>query len=99
MKAPAAKTSTKMGITVSEITSDLRERYGLGDDSGLVVVGIQPGTLGQKLGLRPGDVILEVNRKKMETVSDWNKAMGAGGKALGLLVSRNGQTLFISVEM
>ena len=98
-KAPAAKTSTKMGITVSELTSELRERYGLGDGSGLVVVGIQPGTLGQKLGLRPGDVILEVNRKKMETVSDWNKAMGAGVKALGLLVSRNGQTLFISVEM
>lgn len=99
LKTPDTKTLTKIGITVAEINSSLKERYGLEDDNGLVVVNIQPGTLGQKLGLRPGDVILEVNRKKMETVADWNKVIGAGNKALGLLISRSGQTLFISVDM
>ncbi|MCE5201338.1 MAG: Do family serine endopeptidase [Synergistaceae bacterium] len=99
LKTPDTRTSTKIGITVAEINSSLKERYGLEDDNGLVVVNIQPGTLGQKLGLRPGDVILEVNRKKMETVADWNKVIGAGNKALGLLISRSGQTLFISVDM
>lgn len=99
LKTPDTKTSTKIGITVAEINSSLKERYGLEDDNGLVVVNIQPGTLGQKLGLRPGDVILEVNRKKMETVADWNKVIGTGNKALGLLISRSGQTLFISVDM
>ena len=99
LKTPDTRTSTKIGITVAEINSSLKERYGLEDDNGLVVVNIQPGTLGQKLGLRPGDVILEVNRKKMETVADWNKVIGTGNKALGLLISRSGQTLFISVDM
>ena len=62
-------------------------------------VKVQPGSQGSRLSLRQGDVILEVNKVKMETVSDWNKVMVSKNKALGLLVSRDGQTLFISVGM
>ena len=88
-----------MGVTVAQNSASMRENFGIKEQSGLVVVKIQQGSQGQRLGLRAGDVVLEVNRKKMESLNDWNSAMGIKNKALGLLVSRGGQTLFISVGM
>ena len=93
------KTATQMGITVAQNSASLREKFGIKEQNGLIVAKIQQGSQGQRLGLRVGDVVLEVNRKKMESVNDWNSAMGTKNKALGLLVSRDGQTLFISVGM
>ena len=91
--------SKQMGITVAVIDSELQRQYKLDSNEGLVVTDIDRGSLGARLGLQPGDVILEVNRTKMKTLDDWNKVMGAKNRSLGILMSRGGQTLFISVEL
>lgn len=93
------KTATQMGITVAVNTKELQDRYKLRESEGLVVVGVQQRSQGQRLGVRQGDVILEVNRVRMSSLEEWNRVMGAKNKALGLLVARDGQTLFISVGM
>ena len=93
------KSSKQMGITVAEIDNELQKQFKLESNEGLIVVNVDRGSLGARLGLQPGDVILEVNRTKMKTLDDWNRVMGAKNKSLGILVSRGGQTLFISVEM
>ena len=88
-----------MGITAAVIDSELQRQYRLDSDEGLVVTDVDRGSLGARLGLQPGDVILEVNRTKMKTLDDWNRVMGAKNRSLGILMSRGGQTLFISVEL
>ena len=95
----AAKTSKQMGITAAVIDSELQKQFKLDSAEGLVVVNIERGSLGAKLGLQQGDVILEVNRTKMKTLDDWDRVMEAKNRSLGILMSRGGQTLFISVEM
>ena len=97
-KPSESKVSTKMGISVSENNSNLVDRYRLKETKGLVVVGVDQNSEGARYGLRAGDVILEVNKQKMNTIEDWNKVMGAKNKDVAMLVSRGGQTLFISVE-
>ena len=94
-----AKTSKQMGITAAVIDNEIQKQFKLESNEGLIVVNVDRGSLGARLGLQPGDVILEVNRTKMKTLDDWNRVMGAKNKSLGILVSRGGQTLFISVEM
>ena len=93
------KTSTLMGITVSEINEEIKSKYKIKGSEGLAVLNVQPGSQGYKLGLQQGDVILEVNRQKTNTINDWKNIMGARNKALGLLILRDGQTLFISADM
>ena len=39
----------------------------------------------------------EINRQKINSIADWERMMSAKKGALGFLVSRDGQTLFISV--
>lgn len=93
------KKATRMGVTVVENNTEVRERYKINENEGLVVIDVKQGSGGHQLGLRPGDVILEVNKKKMHSVNDWNKEVGDKNSPLALLVSRGGQTLFISVEI
>ena len=94
-----ARASKQMGITVAVIESELQKKFKLDSNEGLVVLDVDRNSLGARLGLQPGDVILEVNKVKMKTLNDWNKVMEARNKSLGILMSRGGQTLFISVEM
>ena len=94
-----ARASKQMGITVAVIESELQKKFKLDSNEGLVVLDVDRNSLGARLGLQPGDVILEVNKAKMKTLNDWNKVMEARNKSLGILMSRGGQTLFISVEM
>ncbi|MDO5114476.1 MAG: Do family serine endopeptidase [Synergistaceae bacterium] len=95
-EAPAE--STKLGITVVANSADFSREHGLSESGGVVVTSIERGSRGQRLGLRPGDVVLEVNRNKINSLSDWEKAMDSNAGAFGFLVSRGGQTLFISAE-
>ena len=91
------KESTMLGITVVPNSPELRKEYDLSESGGVVVKRIEQGSKGHSLGLRPGDVILEANRKKINSIGDWESVMNENKKgAIGLLVSRGGQTLFIS---
>jgi serine protease Do len=50
------------------------------------------------LGIQPGDVIQEVNRRPVRTPDDIRKALEASGnKAPLLLINRGGQTIYVSV--
>lgn len=90
--------STRIGATVSEITPELRELYGLSSEEGLVVTSVERSSIAGELGLQQGDQILEVNRKKVTTVSDWESIMDRGPKTFVLLVQREGQTLFFTYK-
>lgn len=64
-----------------------------GAQQGFIVSSIVPGSLYQKLGLQNGDVVVEVNNKKLESADDILRlvnAMQAGG-SVSVKLMRNGQ--------
>lgn len=91
--AEAPKESTKLGVTVVENNAEFNKKFGLSEVTGVVVTKVAQDA---RLGLQPGDLVLEVNRNKINSVADWNRIMSAKNRALGFLVMRQGQTLFIS---
>ncbi len=93
-QAPAE--SKRLGVTVVQNTPEFSEAHNLSETGGVVIVSIERGSRGQRAGLRAGDVVLEINRQKIYTLADWDKVMNEKTKAFGFLVSRGGQTLFIS---
>jgi len=71
---PEESTSgTELGLGVDEMTPRIARRYGYRTTEGLVITEIKPGSEADRKGLQVGDLILEADKQKMESVSDLEK--------------------------
>jgi len=87
------------GLTLSDLTPDARQSLGLGADvKGVVVTQIMPNSPAARAGLRPGDVLMEVNRKPVASVRDFADAYGKARGNVLLLLRRHGATVFVVVK-
>jgi serine protease Do len=86
------------GVTVQPLTADRPGRSGR-KDAGVVVTEVQPDTAAERAGLRPGDVIREINRKAVRSVQDFERMTGElSSKATVLvLLTRGNATIFLSI--
>jgi S1-C subfamily serine protease len=58
------------GLTVSEITPDLRVHFGAPESAGVLVTRVEGGSLAAEAGLRVGDVLVGVNDREIRTERD-----------------------------
>lgn len=89
-----------LGLTVKELTPELAKRLGLSETKGVVIAGIADGSPAAESGLKPGDVIIEINRKAVKDISDYRrgtKGIEKGDTAL-FLVRRGAGTLFFTLK-
>ncbi|MFN0012671.1 MAG: DegQ family serine endoprotease [Phycisphaerales bacterium] len=98
---PTADTVTdeKLGLTVQTLTPDIAEK--LGDrraKQGVVITNVEPDGNGAQLGLRPGDIIIQVNRSPVADTATFNDVIKDADTRRGILltVRRNGVTQFLS---
>jgi serine protease Do len=77
----AAEMAQKLGVELSNITSDLASRLGLSNDvNGVVISKVQPGSPSALAGIQPGSVITGVvvsldNQKAIHNTSDFEEAL------------------------
>ncbi|MBV9241679.1 MAG: DegQ family serine endoprotease [Acidobacteria bacterium] len=89
----------KLGLTLEPLTDRMAKQLGLDSASGLVVTDVDPTGPAAEAGIDQGDVILEINRKNVNSVADAKSAIEASGnKPVLILMSRKGQTLYVTVN-
>jgi serine protease Do len=89
------------GLVVRELTAELAKRFGYEDrEQGVVVVKVDAGSRLFAAGIRPGDIILQINQKNIASLDEYKKvALKIKAKErLLLLIHRKGQDLFITVR-
>jgi serine protease Do len=88
------------GVEVQDLTPDILQQLGLpAGTKGVVVVQVAPGSPAEEAGLQRGDVIEQVNRHPVNSVSQFEReARMAGNQAVVLLVNRGGITQFVVVQ-
>ena len=89
-----------LGVTVNDLTPDLRARYGVDDSqSGVVVTGTADGFEGQLL---QGDIITAVGTTPVSSVAELRteveKVHDSGHGAVLLRVARDGADTFMAVR-
>ncbi len=88
------------GVEVQNLTPDILQQLGLSSDTkGVVVANVASGSAAELAGLRRGDVIEQVNRHPVDSVSQYEREIRmAAGQAIVLLVNRGGSTAFVVVQ-
>lgn len=85
------------GVSLQDLTPDLRRELGLPSrlGAGVLVADVDPTSSAAQSGLAEGDVIVSVNNKKIESVSDFSRLGIDGDKSVLLRVWRRGSFIFI----
>jgi Do/DeqQ family serine protease len=94
----SAGESGGFGMAVEPLTRDRAQELGLSNTSGVVIVDVQPDGRAADAGLRPGDVILEVDRRPVTSPEALRAALKNGSRPALLLVQRGGATSFLTLE-
>jgi serine protease Do len=96
----SAENSPMRGVQVDELTPEIRDQLGLKPNvNGVVVSEVADGSPASDAGLERGDVIEQVNRHNVNSVSDYHRLISEAGKqTLVLLVNRGGNTTFMVVQ-
>ena len=82
-----------------ELQEGLRQRLGLEQQSGLMLLGPEPGAAADRAGLLLGDIVLAISGRTIEDGEALQMALGpdAVGKPTPVRAIRGGQVLEISV--
>ena len=91
----------QLGIQVQNINPQLKQRYSLTRDSGIVVTSVEPNTAAAVAGLKAGDVILQVDGRNVATADELTRAVvgAAAGQQVSLGVLRGSDQMTIQITM
>jgi serine protease Do len=101
---PPADAVKALGLSLANVTPELKDRFSLsGDVAGVVVTDVEANSPGAEKGMRVGDVIVEVAQDEVknpaEIVSKIDEAKKAGRKSVLLLVDRQGDLRFVALKL
>jgi serine protease Do len=93
-----------LGMTLSGITPELKDKYSLGDDAkGVVVVDVTKDSSAAGKGFQAGDLIMEAAQEEVKNPEDLASKIAAakksGRKSILLLVQRQGDLRFVALRV
>ena len=94
--APAAQSEgASLGLSVRPLDRDEMRQAGI--DHGLLIEGVNGPA--QWAGIEPGDVLLALNGRPVHKLEQVREALRKHPKQVALLVARDGQQIFVPVDL
>jgi len=89
-----------LGMTVEEISPELARNFGLSETSGLIVVQVEEASPAAESGIKPGDIILELDQVSMKDLAQFEKKIATykAGDTILVLLKRRGATLYLALK-
>lgn len=98
----SSEENTLAGISVMNLTREIAKQLGLSrNEKGVVIIKVDSYSPAEDSGLKKGDVIQEVNKKRIKSLDDFNKIVHnirKGDTAL-LFINRNGNKFYITLKL
>ena len=91
LKARGHVSRGKIGVVIQELSQDLAASFGLAKPAGALINAVEPNGPAAKAGVKPGDIIQQVDGKPVESGSDLQRLIGSipPGKPVTLGLWRN----------
>jgi serine protease Do len=92
-------TQGKWGLQLQTITPEVARQHDLATEQGVLVVGVQPGSPAEQAGIRPGDILVEVNRQPVTSSQEVKEVLAKASDKTPLLVrvQRGQGSLFVAM--
>jgi serine protease Do len=90
-----------LGIQVETATEDLASQFGVAYTKGVIVTGVDQGSIADDSGIQPGDIISEIDRKSVQTKEDYTRIIRGlkdRKKVIAFLIIRNGNSMYLVVK-
>jgi serine protease Do len=96
-----SKAEPDLGMTVQKITPELARNFGISETTGLVVVQVENNSPAAEAGIRPGDVILELDQVPVKNVEQFKQKIKEYkvGDTILFLINRRGATLYLTLKV
>lgn len=90
----------QIGLDLAEPRAELLREYGFREAEGLIVTGVKPGSAAARAGLRPGLIVLSVNRMAVTTLQNLATVLrdSRPGDPLILIVFDGTHSRFVSIR-
>ena len=87
-----------IGIKTQDLDPDLAEAFGLSDQQGAVIVNVLKDSPADKAGIKPGDIVVSVNNKKVRNAQDVISQIGIVpvGNKVNFKIIRDGKNLSLA---
>jgi serine protease Do len=101
LKATGKITRGWLGVAIQELTKELAESFGMKNNNGALIAGVEKAGPAEKGGLLAGDVITKFDGKVITTSSDLPRAVGATkpGKTVPVEILRKGSVKIINIAV
>jgi serine protease Do len=101
LKASGKITRGWLGVAIQELTKELAESFGMKNNNGALIAGVEKGGPADKGGLLAGDVITKFDGKAINSSGDLPRAVGAAkpNKTVPVEVQRKGAVKNLSVTV
>jgi serine protease Do len=89
------------GLTVMDLTKEIARQLGLyKDEKGVVVVKVEPGSPADEAEIKKGDIIKEIDRKKVDNLGDFNRVASNIKKdeTVLLFINRGGKRFYVILK-
>jgi serine protease Do len=99
--ADSNKALNRLGVDVEPLNKADKKRLKLGAKGGLRITDVEPSSAAYKNGVRRGDIILEVNRKRIGSIKGLARQIKSTrkGENILLLIRRGTGSLFLAFPM
>jgi serine protease Do len=94
-------TEEELGLSVKELNPEIARRFNLDVDKGVIITEVLQGTPAGDAGLRPGDLIIEIDKNHITDLSQYSQAVSKAkpGSTVLILVKRENNTVYAALRI
>jgi len=100
--APVQQEQKWLGLLVSPLTADLKQKYGISpaDNTGVVITSVDQNSVSAEAGLKEGDLLVSINNAPLKTLKDFSDLVSADKTQTSFLflVKRQDRLFYIGID-
>ena len=90
---------SRIGAMVETLTPQLADFFGVKDGAGLLVRSVEKGSVAESAGIKAGDVIVRIEKERINDLGDWRRMLRnkTGAVGIGVVRDKREQNLTITL--